>query len=401
MITSDDHPTQSDSQGEPGRIWLDPVDQLAVRALRGEAEAIEQASHHPTLGALSRLAPALALRARSVGIVLSEEPDDPWSLVLRREVVRGLQFDQALRSVAAALDTAAVPWAPIKGLDLRSRVYDLAEERPCFDIDIAVAPSELVRARQALESDGWIGLWTDPRAEAFLAQEGYCWMARSPDGVLLEVHFRLWGMVPEGLLEEMMAQATTESGSESSVGGLRVELPYAFALAACHLFQSAPPRGPIAWWDLERIAARAPTGFVEATVAVARRWDLQLPVALAARYSGSVWQCARATELGERLMLDLRWWERQVAVRALRTGVGRLSLASLVLARLLSGRRSRSGWLGLRRRLWAHPGIVARATPERWPWAARRSFLLFATAVPSRAERLREVLERRFPGSTQ
>ncbi|MCG8458412.1 MAG: hypothetical protein MI919_19215, partial [Holophagales bacterium] len=74
---------------------------------------------------------------------------------------------------------------------------------------------------------------------------------------------------------------------------------------------------------------------------------------------------------------ELRFAELRLApetsARQRRRAPEDVPLSRLVLARALSRRRSRHG-LGklIRRRLWAHPGIVATGTDASWPWALRR-----------------------------
>ncbi|HET9227114.1 MAG TPA: hypothetical protein VFR31_10630, partial [Thermoanaerobaculia bacterium] len=122
----------------------------------------------------------------------------------------------------------------------------------------------------------------------------------------------------------------------------------------------------LSWWDLERIAAAEPA-IGEDAARLAEEWDLQLPAGLAAVQTARLWPSEPNRRIAERLLGGLRPLERLAASRG--EGVG---LRSIVLARLLSGRKSRAGWRSLPRQVWAHPGIVEQETEEGKSWLSRR-----------------------------
>lgn len=348
-------------------------------ALSGDPDALRTLAADPAaagLAKLHRVGPALALRARRLGI---QGPSvDAWHRSLMGVTAHRLRIDEGLAGLGAVLGAAGVPWLPIKGCDLGSRVYDRPEERPAGDVDILVAHADYLRARQALEAAGWRSLVSGVRIDAYLLEEGYAWQASDPAGLLLEVHHRLWGVVPRGFGQAMMEAA----GPAPALGptARRLPLAHAWLVAAVHVWLNPRPRPLLAVWDLERIAS---PDLVEDVVRLALDWDLQLPAALAAEYAAGLWPSDPHRRIADRLTDTLRPAERLTARRALEGGVESAPLESVVLARLLSGRESRAGWRSLLRRIWAHPGIVEMETPAGRSWPARRlSHVLKALQSP-------------------
>ncbi len=363
-----------------------------VRGLAGDPQALEELlsdSYAPAV-MKHRLGPALALRGKALGLALS----DAWNRRLRLAIGRKMLLEHHLSAVGEALGKAEIRWLPIKGFDLGSRAYDAAEERPAGDIDIFVDPSSLARAREVLADLGWVSRAHGRRFESFLEDEGYCWQGRNKDGTELEVHFRLWGMVPTGYPATLFDAATEDPNLGSTA--YRCHPADAYLLAAVHTWMDPPPRPLLSWWDLERISGLCPSDRLGEEVAGrALRWQLQLPVLLAAAHAGELWPDGPHHKIAASLRAQLRATERQVVRKALRQGTNRITLGSLTLARLLARRPSRSGVRAVWRRIWAHPGVVERETPEAWPWMARRVFYLAKREGWSRAAGW---LESRFGG---
>lgn len=337
-------------------------------ALSGDPDALRSLAADPAgadLAKLHRVGPALALRARRLGV---EGPAvDSWRRSLMGVAAHRLRIDEGLSSLGAVLGAAGVPWLPIKGCDLGSRVYDRPEERPAGDVDVLVAQADYLRARRALETAGWRSLASGARIDAYLLEEGYAWQATDPTGLLLEVHHRLWGVAPPGFGRALMEAAAPDPALGPTAR--RLPLTHAWLVAAVHVWLNPPPRPLLAVWDLERIAAPA---LVDDIVRLALDWDLQLPAALAAAYADGLWPSEPHRHIADRLMDSLRPAERLAARRALEAGVESTPLGSIVLARLLSFRESRAGWRSLVRRVWAHPGIVEMETPPGRSWPVRR-----------------------------
>lgn len=327
----------------------------ALAALAADPDAIELARTH-------RVGPALSLRARRLGI------DGPaaqsWHRALIAVAAHRLHVEDRIGTVGAALGTAGVPWLPLKGCDLGARVYRHPEERPVGDIDVLIPRADLPRAQAALRAAGWRGLSEGPRMERYLRDEGYAWQAQDSAGLLLEVHVRLWGIVPAGMGAALLAAAVPDPGLGPT--GRRLPLAHAWLVAAVHTWLNPPPRPLLAWWDLERIAATEPD-LADEAASLAEAWDLQLPAGLAAAQVAALWPSEPNRKIADRLLGGLRPLERFAARRG--EGVG---LKSIVLARLLSGRASRAGWRSLPRRIWSHPGIVEQETPAGQSWPRRR-----------------------------
>ncbi|HWM90802.1 MAG TPA: nucleotidyltransferase family protein [Thermoanaerobaculia bacterium] len=330
-------------------------DQAALAALAADPAGIELARTH-------RVGPALSLRARRLGI--DGPAAESWHRALIAVAAHRLHIEDRLAAMGSALGEAGVPWLPLKGCDLGARVYRDPEERPVGDIDILVARAELPRAREALCSAGWRSLVGGDRVERYLRDEGYAWQAVDGAGLLLEVHVRLWGIVPAGLGAALLAAAVPDPALGSS--GRRLPLAHAWLVAAVHSWLNPPPRPLLSWWDLERLAAAEP-GIAEEASRLAETWDLQLPAGLAAAQAAELWGSEPNRQIADRLLARLRPLERLAAQQG-----EAASLKAIVLARLLSGRRSRAGWRSLPRQIWAHPGVVEQETPSGRSWPARR-----------------------------
>ncbi len=330
-------------------------DRDALAGLAADPAAAELARIH-------RVGPALALRARRLGI------DGPaaqsWHRALIAVAAHRLHVEDRLGTVGAALGEAGVPWLPLKGCDLGARVYRQPEERPVGDIDLLVPRADLPRVQAALRAIGWRGLAESPRMERYLRDEGYAWQAQDAAGMLLEIHVRLWGIVPAGLGAALLAAAVPDPGLGSS--GRRLPLAHAWLVAAVHSWLNPPPRPLLSWWDLERIAAAEPQ-MADQAARLAEDWDLQLPAGLAAAQVAALWPSTPNRTIADRLLGGLRPLERLAVRRGEAVG-----LRAIVLARLLSGRASRAGWRSLPRQVWAHPGIVEQETQAGQSWPARR-----------------------------
>lgn len=330
-------------------------DQGALVALARDPGGAEMARAH-------RLGPALALRARRLGI--DGAVASSWYRSLLGAAAHSLQIEDRLAAASAALGEAGIPWVPIKGCDLGARVYEQREERPVGDIDVLVARTDLARVQAVLVAAGWRSLFAGERMERYLRDEGYAWAAVDPAGLVLEVHVRLWGIVPAGLGAALLAAALPDPDLGPSAR--RLPLAHAWLLAAVHSWLNPPPRPLLFWWDLERLGAADPE-IAGAASALAETWDLQLPAGLAAARAAELWGSRPNRTIADRLLARLRLPERLAARRG-----ESVSLQEIVLARLLSRRASRAGWRSLPRQVWAHPGVVEQETAAGRSWPARR-----------------------------
>ncbi|HET9228542.1 MAG TPA: nucleotidyltransferase family protein, partial [Thermoanaerobaculia bacterium] len=216
-------------------------------ALAGDSAALAALAADPAaadLARVHRVGPALALRARRLGI--AGPAAESWRRGLIAVAAHRLHIEDRLRGVGAALGAAGVPWLPLKGCDLGARAYRDPEERPVGDIDVLIPRAELPRAQEALRAAGWRGFSDSPRMERYLRDEGYAWQAQDAAGVLLEVHVRLWGIVPAGMGAALLAAAVPDPGLGPT--GRRLPFAHAWLVAAVHSWLNPPPRPRLSRW---------------------------------------------------------------------------------------------------------------------------------------------------------
>lgn len=350
---------------DPRPFHLSDAVRLIARGLTGDLDSLVTTVSMPLpLLDRHRAVPGLAraLRVRSLPI------PDPWRRRQTSAAVHWMRLEAARAEVGSALDDVRVRWLPFKGCDVADRFYVAPEERPTSDLDILLHADQFATARTALEASGWLGLSDDPLVERYRIDEGYAWPANREARPLLEVHFRLWGMMPPALSDLIVDDARPVTG----LFELRPTSADAYLLAAVHHLLIPPPRPMIGLLDLARIAASEDAFEVRSMAERVGRFGLALPVVMATLATHSLWPRDRLHSLAVALASQLRVPERFVAARAARRGLDTVSTASVVFARLLSGRPSRAGWRTIPRRVWCHPGVVASETPSSWPWHRRR-----------------------------
>lgn len=356
----------------PAGVAMGPLNMATMaRALDGDPEALETCAHSDVDGAVARrhrLAAALARRAVDSGIAGPAVAS--WRKRLRQVAAHHMLLDFALEGVGQVLAKADIRWAPIKGVDLAHRVYASPEDRPTSDLDILIDRRSFNSAREALSAAGWQPLSSGAEVDRYQQEEGYAWQARGPRGALLELHFRLWGSVAADMGDAIIAAAREPApGTSLPPGGTYVDLAHAYVLAAVHLWLDAPPRRLGAFWDLASLSDAAGvlerSNMAAAVVEAADRFDVQLPVLMAARLSAGWWQRPACGEIAAALALSLRAPERRWL--AGRRDLESTSLLSLTLIRHAARRRMRHGLLrSAWRRVWAHPGIVEAAQGSRY-----------------------------------
>lgn len=342
---------------------LDERHHHLARALAGELDALRQVVAWPDViqfAAAHRLAPALALACRRAGL-------RPYPATLDRELYwasgRQLLANEELRKAGRGFDNAGIPWVIIKGADLAARIFAHPGERVFTDVDILVKGADLGGALTCLGRLGWLEKGDHPiDAEALLGGERYVVTAGRGSGLLVELHYRLWGWMPAGMGEAVVDES--EPHPAWGATARRPTLVWAFLLAAVHAWQPVRPRPMAGWRDLERLAAAAGSGFAAEVVRLAEAWGVQLPVALSAWQAASLWGDSTCAEIARRLLACLRAPEALAATHFARRGENATPLGALVLARLLAGRPSRLGWRSVGQVLWPAVEIVDRlATP--------------------------------------
>lgn len=336
---------------------------LVARAAFGDPEALATVAGNAELARVAveeRLAPLIAARRHEAAAVAG----DPAAVELLTKAARGaaighLLVDGMLERVAPAL--AGTAWCLIKGADVRDRVYPGRDVRVIGDLDVLVDEAVFVEVRRRALVAGFRDFHSagGPRYEEFLREEAHAWQAHAPDTGLLEIHPRLWGLLPASAAGEVLASASGDPP--------RPSLADAYLLAAVHAFLDPPPRRLASWLELRLIAERMDTGEFQAAQERGTRWGVELVLAAAA--DGVVRWFPEGVALPGAGRSGLRRFERRVLASC---AGGELPLARLALARMVSGRPSRMGWHGAWRQLWPHPGLVERATPDHWSWPRRR-----------------------------
>jgi hypothetical protein len=300
---------------------------------------------------------------------------DPLRALRKRVAATWLMVERDLSDLGRALGGAKVDWAPFKGADVARRLYPDSALRAMTDVDLLVRERDYRRARAALEADGWVNAAPGPRFDRYVEEEGSAWTAeRSGSPLVLELHLRLWGFVPDALGDEILERA--ERFPADGPTARRLRPADAFVLAAVHPWLHLPPRSVANWWELHRFLAAGGPELADGAAELAEAHGLHLPVHLSAGRVAELWDdppAALAGRLAERLADGLRRSERFAARRARSRHPDRVPIEWVAAARLLARRPSRSGFTPLLRRIWAHPGIVERLTPERWSWPRRRA----------------------------
>ena len=366
---------------------------LRMAGLRPERAALLRAALDPAAAAglaltgatfdaaaTRRLAPAIAARALEAGA--ADAALEPFVAQLRASAARWLRFRAMLQRIGEALGAAGVAWLPIKGADVATRVYPDPAERPASDLDILVRPAEREAAFAALETAGFRRWYPRNRYTGdFHDREAHNVLFASPEGLPVEVHYRLWGMVPPAFTAGIHAAA--EAAPELGATALRPALHHEIVLTAVHAWHTSRPRPLTQLLDIVRLTAKDPCAPGLAAEA-ALRHGLQLPTGLVLLDAGVTCGVPELERSAAPLLARLRPPERLVLSRFIRTGEDGVPITAVFLATLLARRPRRRGPLALVRRLWPHPHVVALSTPDTLPWWRRR---LLATARELRSGR--------------
>jgi len=341
---------------------------MVAAAIEGDRDAMAFVFDHEHLAewvGAHRMGAALFVAAHGLG--LDGPAVDRCHAICAATAAQGMRLRAALSQVGKALDFADIPWIPIKGLDTAERFFPRPELRLSSDIDVMVPSEQLEKAMRALEAAGW-AFQSTPLLAAYQRNEGYNWQAGGPHGDSLELHYRLWGMVPDSVVEACWRSAV--ASPDLGRRGFRLAPSMAFLVSAVHSWIHAGRPQFIYWWEVKLIADRL--GSADEVAAAAREHGLEFPVGLAAEYVGRLWDHELCLELARRLLDDIRLPERVALGRVRHRGIESMTLELLYVARLLARRPSRMGWKSVFRRVWPHPGIVEGTTPPDLPWWRRR-----------------------------
>jgi hypothetical protein len=354
---------------------IDPErDPRIAAALAGDREALAEVlpGFDPSRRG-ARLGVLLAHRAARADPPVAVP--DPLRALRKRVAATWIMIERDLADLGRVLGDAGVGWAPFKGADVARRLYPDPGLRAMTDIDLLVRERDYRRAREALEADGWTNAAPGARFDRYVEEEGSAWTGSRPGSPLvLELHLRFWGFVPDGLGDAILERA--EPWAPDGPSARRLRLADAFVLAAVHPWLHLPPRSLANWWELHRFLDVGGPELADEAAELTEAHGLHLPVHLSAARVAELWDgppAALASRLARRLAGGLRRSERFTARRARARHPDRVPIEWVAAARLLARRPSRSGLAPVWRRIWAHPGIVERLTPERWSWPRRRA----------------------------
>jgi hypothetical protein len=341
---------------------------LVAKAVEGDRDALTSVLEDKGLvewAGYHRMGAAFFFAARGHGV---EGPAiDACNKIYVATAAQWMRLRAVLAKAGAVLDEAEVPWIPLKGLDTAERFFPRPELRLSSDLDLLVPVERLDEAMRALEAAGWT-FRSSPLLAAYQREEGYNWPGRGPHLDSLELHYRLWGLVPDSVAEACWRSAV--KSPDLGRRGFRLEPSMAFLVSAVHSWIHAGRPQFIYWWELKLIADQLENADV--VIAAAREHGLEFPVGLAAEYVGRLWGHELCLEVARTLLGDIRWSERLALGRVRRRGIESMTLEMLYVARLLARRPSRMGWKSVFRRVWPHAGTVESSTPEGMVWWRRR-----------------------------
>ena len=221
-------PTDGGFQGPEPRHFHRMV-AAAIEGDRGALTSVLEDERLDEWARYHRMGAALFVAAEGLGV---EGPAvDECNALYVATAAQWIRLRAVLAQAGTALDAADVPWIPLKGLDTAERFFPRPELRLSSDIDLLVPAEKLERAMEALGAAGW-GFPSTPLLAAYQREEGYNWHGRGRHGDSLELHYRLWGMVPGSVVEACWRSpvASPDLGRR----GFRLEPAMAFLISAVH-----------------------------------------------------------------------------------------------------------------------------------------------------------------------
>jgi hypothetical protein len=270
-------------------------------------------------------------------------PSTEWRSSLRGAAIARIVLEQARTDLGQALDQCAIPWLPLKGMGSIGSFYPRPECRPTSDLDVLIPRDRLEEAIQALTTAGWTPIEDDE----FEAGAIYNWKATHHTGLMLELHYTLWGGVDPGLTPALLRDAKKAPNLGSHA--LSSSASDLFIIGASHLWNSPRPRVLLYFLDLHLLshasaADKKDTDLIADVVRRARDHDLQLFVGLSASITEALWPHPVTATISNNLLADLRLPERALLQLTRSTPSADLHLGAMTLARLLSRRKTRTGW---------------------------------------------------------
>ncbi len=147
------------------------------------------------LAAAHRLQPHLHGRQQrgELTIAIPEVMATHWRTAHRAQAMIALTQKRALLDADKVLREAGMQPIALKGAFLAWHSYPAAAERPMRDIDVLVAPDEVLHGFALLEKAGWHSDVTDRALlPEIAATQRHLPPLRNADGVWLELHGRAW-----------------------------------------------------------------------------------------------------------------------------------------------------------------------------------------------------------------
>lgn len=184
-----------------------------------------------------------------------------WREAHRNNAITVLAQRRALLQAVATLSEAGIGAVALKGSALAWTVWPAPSEREMRDIDLLVAEDNAPTAYEALRSAGWKA----PELSAgelakFASSETHLPPLYSPEGVMCELHARVWGnaplpgsSMPLGDEAGLLGRARYEQSLGAAVPATSDMLAHLVVHAACsHLLNV----GPMALVDIDLLCKR-------------------------------------------------------------------------------------------------------------------------------------------------
>ena len=184
-----------------------------------------------------------------------------WHEAYRDNAIRSLSQRRALLQAVDALAQKGIGAVALKGSALAWTVHASPVEREMRDIDLMVSEENIASAYAALRQTGWDG---PDLAEDVLRHLGetetHLPALESPEGVVCELHARLWAKsplpgspMPKGRNPDVLSSARLSEQLGAAVPSAPDMLAHLVVHAACsHLFNT----GPMVLIDIDLWCAR-------------------------------------------------------------------------------------------------------------------------------------------------
>jgi hypothetical protein len=296
-----------------------------------------------------------------------------------------LRLDVAAAEVFGCFDRICVGALLLKGRSISSWLYEESDARPQLDLDLLIAPSDLVRAEEILASLGYRRTWDDRRMPTWWREHAGEWL-RESDGAVLDVHHTLAGV---GVDSETAWCALSRDPAAIIVAGREVPV-LGLPARALHIAMHAAHHGVGAQQpleDLTRALRAADSGVWQAAAQLARELDaidaftaglqvdpdgaaLARSLGLPSHVSG---EAALRASSSPSAALGFEQLARARGMRAKVAIVGRKVVPPAEFVRYWDPRARRSVamliWAYLRRPLW----LLSRAPRGFWAWYRARA----------------------------